>query len=371
MGTSKVGQLVYSLRVRAGIVTQSELVDRFKAVGVSYSRGHVGAIESGNALPGDEFVDAFELVVPGSREALTVALQHARMERSGRLGKPTKPKRSRQPFPDYLLEELRSLFAAGSFQAVIRHGKTFSRFLWVEGHVRTRTLAGEITEAAAAKVGDVEAQVSALLDDLGWSTVALGEYERARQHLSHGLDLAEQHGLPYWRAKGWRHLAGLEVELQSYPTALENLEKARSAAQEISEELLRAEMAAGIAYGLAITHFANGSFDLAEQALDESQYLRGTVGDFSRAVKIHALKGKIYERQHRTGLAIDAYRRGLDESVAVGRRDEQIRNLFGLARTLPSIGRDREANAYLSQAQEMMKETPVPYEIVSDPSRLE
>lgn len=355
--------------MNAGCKTQAELVRRFADAGYNYSRGHIGAIESGNTLPGDDFLEALNAIIPGAMARLSGLVEASRSHRASAHGR--RARVSRPAFHDYLLEELRALFAAGNYPAVVRYGQTFSRFLWVEGHVRARILAGEIVEAAAAKIGDRAAQVACLVDDLGWSSVAIGNHPAARQYLEHGRELAEAEGLPYWLAKAFRHLGGLEVELGNLTRALEYLECARTTAAQIAENLLQKEMLAGTEYGAAVAHFAQRDFDLALQALKKSDGLRVEVGDFSRAVKLHAMYGKIYERQGKPALARESYRRGLDESTAVGRRDEEIRNLLGLSRVLSALGNEEEASNYADRARGLLDETPIPYELLASADALE
>lgn len=262
-----------------------------------------------------------------------------------------------------LMNELETLYRNGNYEAILRHRQNFSRILWIEGRPKDRIRLGEIADDSAVKLKDKLAQISILIDDLGWSLASMHEFESAISYLQHGLKIAEQEGEKYWIAKAHRHLAGINVEANNIDKSIDELKKAESAASEIEVKKLKDEMLAGIYYGFAIAYLKK---DLPEDALvyaELSENLRLEGGDRSRIVKILSLKGKIYEQLNDQNSAKDFYRQGLSEAKKIGRIDEVIRNHMGLSRVFELLGDKQESHNHLDEAKELSKNTPVPFEI--------
>jgi tetratricopeptide (TPR) repeat protein len=263
------------------------------------------------------------------------------------------------------------MYDAGDYSAVIRYRDAFSRMLWIEGHLEQRLKLGDITEDAAIKLGNLKAQIASLIDDLGWTSVALGRYEKAVGFLKHGLRLAEAANEYYWSAKAHRHLGGLYVEKRDYPRAYEHLTAAMEEALKVPIEPERNEMVAGIEYGLAITAYSGADYEVALKHLETSNRLRRDLGDESRTVRIYAMIGKIYEAKNDLSQAKDNFRKGIREAKRVGRVDEEIRNLLGLARVLAEeyrldgtqLPKKEESDRCQAQAAELMQLTPIPLEL--------
>ena len=267
------------------------------------------------------------------------------------------------PFPEILVRELERLLRIGEYEALLRHRKAFSRILWVEGKIRERVRLGEIAEDAAVRTDDKASQVAALVDDLGWSMVAIGKYSQAQGNIAHGLRIAKEMGDHYWIAKSHRHLAGIFVEANRFQEADSELDKAREAAAQIRETRTQKEMVAGIEYGAAMSNLHANKPSEALKHLQESEKLRREVGDRTRIVRVYSLRGKIAEASDDMGVAKDCYRKGLEEAKKIGRKDEMIRASLGLARILDAQGDKKTAEHHRMAAESMKKTTPIPYEV--------
>lgn len=262
-----------------------------------------------------------------------------------------------------LIQELESLYANGDYESILRHRQNFSRILWIEGKAKERIRLGEIAEDAAVKIGDKIAQVSILIDDLGWSLVSQKEFESAIRYLKHGLKIATEINEYYWIAKAHRHLAGINIEAERIADAIKELELAENAALQIKTDPLKTEMLAGIYYGISVANLKNESLDLALEYLNKSENLRAIGNDRTRIVKIYSLKGKIYEAKEDYDSAKDYYRQGLTEAKRIGRIDEVIRNHMGLARVFEIQGDKKNSQFHLNEAKNLSESTPVPFEI--------
>ena len=285
--------------------------------------------------------------------------------------KPEKAKGFFDEIPAYL----QHLASNREHHTIIRLRNALSRLFWVEGRLTERVAIGLATENAAAEIGDKQTQISALVDDLGWTLVALRQYDRAEGYIQHGLALADSIDAHYWIAKSHRHLAGIHTMSKRYESAYEALDQAEAAAQPIKDAKAQPikgakkqwELLAGIEYARAITALLEGNLDDARQYAVKTEELRNKVGDQTRTLRILALKGKIELAANNVRLAKDHFRQGLSEAVAFGRRDEMIRNSIGLAKVCSIEGNDDDAKAHRSRAAEMSRDTPVPFEIEDQP----
>lgn len=265
-------------------------------------------------------------------------------------------------FHTTMIAHVRAVFERGDYAAVLRYREAFSRLLWIEGRISERLQLGALVEEAALHLEAKEAQAAALIDDLGWTSVASQRHSEAEVHLRHGLRVARAAGLSYWEAKAHRHLGGLMIERKEYEQARTAYHDSRTRSEDIEPTLLRKEFQAGLEHDLALLEYLADALDAALEHLATSVRLREEVGDPSRTVRIRSLRGKILERQGEYALAKDEFRFGLAESRRVGRRDEQIRNLRGLARVLRREGSATEADSCDSEAEELEAQTPVPFE---------
>lgn len=276
---------------------------------------------------------------------------------------PPHPPRS-VPFEDALLKQVEEMYQREDYAAIVRYHPTFSRMLWFIGSVRELHRLGTLSEDAAARFGDKLTQAAALIDDLGWCLVVLGDYQSAEQNIRHGLRVAELANDAYLQAKAHRHLAGLAIERRprDLVTPEGELETAERIAHGIPEEPPRREMLAGIRFALAILRFFQGRLDEALDHVSEA----AEVADPGRNVHRHALRGKIYEAKGDYQLAKDNYRRGYEQAKRVRRTDEEIRNLVGLARVARTEGHHEEAGQFQTLADALLERTPVAYELTQE-----
>ncbi|MDG4719705.1 MULTISPECIES: tetratricopeptide repeat protein [Thalassospira] len=260
-----------------------------------------------------------------------------------------------------------SLSEKGRDRHVLRLRDTLSRHLWVEGLLRARIAVGDAAANAAARLGDDHKQIAALIDDLGWTLVAMEKRTLAKEKIELGLKIAERVGSPYWVSKAHRHLAGIATIDRRFKEVYEALQKSELAADEIDDDKQKAEMLGGIKYATAVALLFEGKYEEALKFAQESADIRDQNGDVTRSVRSYALRGKILLRigdSTSRGEAEAVFHRGLREAQSVGRRDEIIRNLNGLAK-IAELKEDPEAAvAYKAQANEMIQETPVPYELL-------
>jgi tetratricopeptide (TPR) repeat protein len=258
------------------------------------------------------------------------------------------------------VRHLDDLLSTDKNEAVIRYHAGLSRLLWVEGELTTRVDVGKRIAQAAAAIGDTRTLAAVLIDDLGWTYVALRDYDDARDNITRGIEIADQDGAHYWSAKGHRHLAGIAMERSEWTLASQEFECARDTAEHVEPRKTRLELLAGIDYGEAIACLRLGKTEEAMVFAEASERRRLEVGDESRIVKVYALRGEIEE--HRGGSvtkAAEYFQRGLATAKRIGRVDEEIRCLQGLAR----IEKDKERKKTLEASANRLKAgTPISHD---------
>lgn len=262
-----------------------------------------------------------------------------------------------------VIKHIRDAYKKEQFPSVVRFGRSISRHLFVEGFYNLRLEIGELVEDSALKAGDKESQAAALIDDIGWTLVLLRKYEQATTQIKHGLDVASGISDYYWIAKAHRHFGAMNVVNKEYKDAIGYFEEALKPAEKITDENKRKEMKAGILYDMSMVEYYEGIYDKAWEYCNKSLDLRREVGDDTRTCRIYALKGKIAEAEHNYSGAKDAFREGLVLAESLNRKDEIIRNNFGLARILKREGKIDEARHCLDEANKLLKDSPVPFDI--------
>jgi tetratricopeptide (TPR) repeat protein len=275
----------------------------------------------------------------------------------------TAPSRS---FEQALIQRVAEMHERGDYAAIVRYHAAFSRMLWFVGAVRELRQLGRLSEDAAARFGDQRTQAAALIDDLGWCMVVLGEYPEAERNIRHGLQLAERAGDAYLQARAHRHLAGLATKRRPWDLVTSDAELvvAERVARQIPDETPRREMLAGIRFAVAVLRFFQGRLDEALELVSDP----AETADPGHDVHCHALRGRIHEARGDYQLAKDQYRRGYEQAKQVKRRDEEIRNLLGLARVARAEGRNDEAAPFQRRADELLRRTPIAYELTAEES---
>lgn len=262
-----------------------------------------------------------------------------------------------------LVKQFREMSECHDFQTILRIGVPLSRALWLEGQYATRVAVGKFVEEAAACLGNSEAQARALIDDIGWTSVALSEHGDAEKHIRRGIEIAEKNQLWYLAAKGYRHMAGIAIERRLPNDALRYLSDAEAKSASIVDSPQRTEMIAGIRYGQSEAYLLKGELEQAESATTDAQALFEQVKDRSRAVKLLAQLGKIREKQGRLMEAKDAYRQGLEQARTLDRKDEVLRNTLGLVRIAQAENQWSAAKKLLAGVKAIQKTTPLVFEV--------
>ena len=238
--------------------------------------------------------------------------------------------------PVELVKSVEVSYKAKNWVETVRYGSLLSRPLFLSGMYQERVNIGKMIEDAAAKARMYEEQVVALVDDLGWTNVKLGNLGRAERHISDGVNIALEKGLFYFAAKGERHLAGIYQmyridEEGALVQANSHYEKALSYAERITDTFDKEEMRAGILYGRADLLIIQKDYTSALKIATESKEIYENIGgQEERLVKSRSQFGRIYLGLTQIQSAKDFFSAGYDEAYRLQRSDEIGNNLLGL-----------------------------------------
>ena len=230
-----------------------------------------------------------------------------------------------------LIDVLRVAYSKRNWEEVITLGRPLSRPLWLTGRYQVRIEVGKLVEGAAAFSDRPEIQASALIDDLGWTSVPLGRYDEAIQHIQHGLSVAQKandHGLV---CRAFRHLAGIHLKRGDLAQAEINAKNAEEALKNVTDPAQREELVAGLAYQRARELQSKGELAEALAALISAQEMFARLADRDRALKVYAPIGHVQLEMGDVASAKDSFRRGLATARVSSRRDCELVNLKGLS----------------------------------------
>lgn len=239
-----------------------------------------------------------------------------------------------------------------NYLAVVRFGSAISRFLWLSSYSNQRIAVGKMVEDSASKIGRLHEQVSALIDDIGWTYFVIGDHEKAKQNILSGIEKAINGGLFYFAAKGKRHLAGIESSTGNKDKIVEHLNEAKSFIDQIPDASDKLEMEASLLLAEAEYLFENRNYQEAENNIYKAKKVLAK--DSDRIRKVYSLSGNIYLAQHKYQDAKDEFNRGYNECKNI-REDEFAKNAVGLAKIELQSGNLRNAKTYLTEAKEIFE----------------
>lgn len=277
---------------------------------------------------------------------------------------------------DSLVSILESAYNAKRWHEVVKIGRPLSESLWYTGKYDLRVKIGEMLASAAGLCEEYEIQSETLLDDLGWTRIRLNEIEQGEKSIEHGLKVAEDHSLFYLVAKGYRHLADINLakacnfwtlrymnygnqhmpkvirKTESLEVCFSFYEKAISVLPLISNEKKRTEMEGNLKYTLSKYYLVTREFEKALEAVADSQALYNRILDNDREVKLFNLKGRIFTEMGRDSDAEAAYQEGLRKATTISNNAHMVSNSISLAEYYLNEGQKKLACQMLSVAKD-------------------
>lgn len=231
-----------------------------------------------------------------------------------------------------LAEALRSAYTKRNWDGVIRLGSALSRPLWITGRYPLRIEIGKLVEEAASFSKKPEIQAAALIDDLGWTSVALGKYQEAIAHIEHGLKIAREAGLHVFVCKGYRHLSGIALKQSKTADAEKHAQMVEDRLATITGDIEHKAMAAGLNYLRGRIAQTKGDYPKALQLIASAKALYVQLDDKDRSLKLMGAIGEIQLASDDLKTAKDTFREGVAAAYDASRGDCLLTNLIGLAK---------------------------------------
>jgi tetratricopeptide (TPR) repeat protein len=232
---------------------------------------------------------------------------------------------------DSLESSLVEEYSKANWNFVVEIGSFLSRPLWLSGKLELRKRIGELVEDAAANGERISDRARALIDDVGWTSMAMGQINKARKAISDGLRIAREAANWYLSAKACRHLASISRQEGDLEACGTHLAAAECYAADISNPDEKSEMTTSLLVSRAKLMIALGEAKDAISGLEAAQRQFESAGDYLRAAKTYHSLGTAYLASGEEVAAVAAYERGYRLSMKLGRRDEALANASALA----------------------------------------
>lgn len=229
-----------------------------------------------------------------------------------------------------LVRQVREAFSAKRWKEVCRLGGALSRPLWLSGHAALRYEIGRLVEDAAAFSNDRAARAAALIDDLGWTAIKLGQGAQGEKHIQDGIRLATECADHYLVAKGYRHLASLQRQTGDLEATESYLVNSKKAVERITDEEQRSEMISTLQVSVAKLQAGRGNYPKAVKLLRDALRAFLDAGDSEREVKVYAQLAHCSEMMGDTEEAQRLYVTGRAKAQEAGRFDEFAQNTRGV-----------------------------------------
>lgn len=253
--------------------------------------------------------------------------------------------------PGELEKLINHLYNNRKYINVVRLGTTISRFLWLSNYNTERINIGKKVEDSASKTKNIKEQVSALIDDIGWTYHITEDSNKAKTNIQNGITKAQNNQLYYYAAKGERHLAGIEADNGNRSNILTHLNNAQNHTNNIQDETQKNELNGSLSLAKAEYFFEEKNYADAETNALQAQQIFGSDND--RLLKTHSLLGNIYFAQNTDESiqkAKDEFNNGYN-NCNDKRQNEYAKNAVGLAKIAMRDCNTTEANGYLQEAR--------------------
>jgi tetratricopeptide (TPR) repeat protein len=235
---------------------------------------------------------------------------------------------------DEIENTIKKLHSNNKHSDVVRICSNLSRPLWISGKYNQRITIGAFYEDSASRLNKIEHQVSALIDDIGWTNAVIGKVKKANENINLGISIAKDNNENYLASKGYRHLGTIELRyLADTKKSIKFFEDSLNFANKINSALKKNEMIAGIKYNMSETYLEANDIDNSIKLVDEAKVLFEDLEDEERLLKVQSQKGRICLAQNtseKNNEAKNIFNKTLTKARELSRPDEIGKCLLGL-----------------------------------------
>ena len=256
------------------------------------------------------------------------------------------------------------------YAEIIRWGSALSKALWLSHNFKTRKEIGQYVEKSAPKLSHSKALIRAKINDIGWTSVELLDYDNAERIIKEGIILAEQENDFYMMAKGYRYLFSIYLRQgNQLVIAEEYLNNSLAETQKMADgNPQKTELIAEYHFAKASLENKKGNHKLALKEIEKAENEYKQLPDKEWAIKIKARKGDITLASKEAGYidtAITIFNNGLEESRKYQYLRQTVKNLTGLGACYIAKGKDHytDAKTNLSEAKKIAEKLSLYYEL--------
>jgi tetratricopeptide (TPR) repeat protein len=258
---------------------------------------------------------------------------------------------------DEIVSSIKGLHDKGSHKEVVRLCEVLSRPLWLSGKYLSRIELGKFLEDSAASLGLKPNQATALIDDMGWTSVVVGKKDEGIKNIQSGIRVASNCNDNYLIAKGYRHLGTISLRYEAKPNkAAQHFKCAQKHALLITENTLKKEMEAGINFNLAEVFLEISDFDRALKFVKQSQQTYKSSQDKTRLIKVIGLLAQINLKNGQLEESLANFREALNLASMEERKDEIGKSKLGLGSAFLHRGNKELALKNTIEARDIFNE---------------
>lgn len=257
----------------------------------------------------------------------------------------------KQPFADALLDFFETKRKEGKDSEIIRWGLALSTPLWLSQKYEIRKAVGEFVENSAVTLGNTKALIKVLVDDIGWTSVELLDFNFADKKLNQAIKLAKENNEYVMLAKGYRHLFGLNFRQNNIEEAEKYLNLSLSVINDLDENVKKGEIIAEYHYAKSTLENKKGNFTEALSEIEKAKFEYEKLQDKAWIIKIMARKGEILISLNQIEEAKNLFVKGVGEAKQFQYNKQQVKNLIGLGMCYSLSGYNKKATEYFTEAQ--------------------
>lgn len=283
----------------------------------------------------------------------------------GRLSVTKKLKNSilKQPFNESLIDFFKKLSIDGKDAEIIRWGLSLSKPLWLSQSFELRKEIGEFVETASIKRDNHKALLKVLVDEIGWTSIEMLQYDFGETKLKQAVELAEKISDFPLLAKAYRHLNALWIRQNQISQAEQYLQLSFDTTNKISDIDIKNELVAEYYFAKATIELKKGELNQALEDIEKSKKLYETLKDKEWPLKIWARKGDILLAKNEIENAKQIFIKGIQVANDQHYLRQRVKNEIGLALCYLKQGHNKSAIEHLTEAELLAESMGMYYEL--------
>lgn len=269
----------------------------------------------------------------------------------------------KQPFNLALLDFFKKLKDEDKNAEIIRWGLSLSMPLWLSQNFELRKEIGEFVETAAIKRVNNKALLKVLVDEIGWTSVEMLDYEFGEIKLKQAAELAIKINELPLLSKAYRHLNALWIRQNQITQAEEYLQLSFETTNKIQDGIIKNELVAEYHFAKATIELKKGNLNIAMEDIEKALDLYENLKDKEWPLKIWARKGEILLAKDDIENAKQLFIRGIQIANEQHYIRQRVKNEIGLGMCYSKQGHNRSALEHFTEAELIAESMGMYYEL--------